>query len=466
VADRPVADRIVVIGGGVGGMVAALRARRLGAEVCLVEARGQLGGLASGLRIDGTTFDGGPYILLDRRRLGWALEQVGIDLSTVPMDDLDPTYRVRTADNRTVTVFTDLERTCDSLSAIEQGAGEAYRSFVRHATKGLEHLAPLLIAPHDPVRFVTSGAWRSAGWALRSLDGVLRHHGLTGIARPVVQIWTLIAGADIQRAPGPMAFVPALIHRDGAARPVGGIHRIIDLLEAELVRTGVQIVRNAPVAAITLERQRVTGVRLEDGTDIEARTVISDVGGATALLDLVDVRPPPAIRRRLAGPLQSPGVTAYLRVRGQRSCEINFRVDGDPLRARAFIHPTAAADGWSAGRLVAPLGADDAARLGSDGQRELLDRYVAETWWRDGIDEVEVVHRRLVGDWGRTFRLRSDAMNLVMARRQMLLGRLPHRIKHLPGLYLTGSWTHPGQWISFCSVSGVLAADQALKGHG
>lgn len=109
-----------------------------------------------------------------------------------------------------------------------------------------------------------------------------------------------------------------------------------------------------------------------------------------------------------------------------------------------------------------------------DGQRELLDRLLTQTWWRHGGQpgstgagahsplDVEVAAIRLVRDWGRTFRLRDDAMNLSMARRQMLLGRLPHRIKHLPGLFLTGSWTHPGQWISFCSVSGVLTADEAL----
>ena len=29
----------------------------------------------------------------------------------------------------------------------------------------------------------------------------------------------------------------------------------------------------------------------------------------------------------------------------------------------------------------------------------------------------------------------------------------------LRGLYLAGSATHPGQWVSFCAVSGILAAD-------
>jgi phytoene dehydrogenase-like protein len=50
-------------------------------------------------------------------------------------------------------------------------------------------------------------------------------------------------------------------------------------------------------------------------------------------------------------------------------------------------------------------------------------------------------------------------MNPVMTAKFMLEGRLAHRSPDLGGLYLAGSATHPGQWVSFCAISGVLAAD-------
>ena len=92
----------VVVGGGVGGIVAALRARQHGHHVTLFEARSRLGGLASGLEIDGMTFDGGPYILLDRVRLAWALSEVGLDLGELDMTELDPAYRMQLDDGRAV----------------------------------------------------------------------------------------------------------------------------------------------------------------------------------------------------------------------------------------------------------------------------------------------------------------------------------------------------------------------------
>jgi phytoene dehydrogenase-like protein len=54
-------------------------------------------------------------------------------------------------------------------------------------------------------------------------------------------------------------------------------------------------------------------------------------------------------------------------------------------------------------------------------------------------------------------------MNPVMTARFMREGRLPHRSPHVRGLYLAGSSTHPGQWVSFCAISGILAADALLE---
>jgi len=457
--------RVVVVGGGVGGMVAALRARHHGADVTLVEARNVVGGLASGLQINDMTFDGGPYILLDRERLGWAFDQVGLSLDPLDMVELDPAYRMHWGDGRSLEICSDLEATVAAIEAVQLGGGSSYRIFAQRAAKALNQLAPLLVRPHHVLGPFRTGAWRAGLWAALSLDQVLRRNRLAGISADAVRIWTYIAGGNPRRAPGPLALVPALIHRDGAARPARGIHQVISLLEAELQRAGVVIYTSTPVTSIDHDSRGVRGVTTADGSRLDADVVISDVGGATALLDLIDAKPPRSLRLRMAGPLQSPGITAYLAVSGKPTSEINFMVGGSPKQATAFISggDPQGPSGARAGRIIAPLSHARANDLGAQGQRDLLHQLVDATWWRDGIGDAEIVTTRLVSDWGREFRLRDDAMNLVMARRQLLLGRLPHRIAHVRGLYLAGSWTHPGQWISFCSVSGVLAADRAMN---
>ena len=54
-------------------------------------------------------------------------------------------------------------------------------------------------------------------------------------------------------------------------------------------------------------------------------------------------------------------------------------------------------------------------------------------------------------------------MNPVMTARLMRAGRLAHRSPFVERLYLAGSATHPGQWVSFCAISGILAADRVLE---
>jgi phytoene dehydrogenase-like protein len=56
-------SRAVVIGGGFGGLAAAVRLRARGYAVPVVEALDQPGGRARGFRRDGFTFDAGPTVV-------------------------------------------------------------------------------------------------------------------------------------------------------------------------------------------------------------------------------------------------------------------------------------------------------------------------------------------------------------------------------------------------------------------
>jgi phytoene dehydrogenase-like protein len=94
-----------------------------------------------------------------------------------------------------------------------------------------------------------------------------------------------------------------------------------------------------------------------------------------------------------------------------------------------------------------------------------MDQFLAEPWWQENITAFRVLHKRTTFEWGREYTLYRDSMNPVMTAQFMRQGRLAHRSPHLRGLYLTGSSTHPGQWVSFCAISGILAADCLARDH-
>jgi phytoene dehydrogenase-like protein len=124
------------------------------------------------------------------------------------------------------------------------------------------------------------------------------------------------------------------------------------------------------------------------------------------------------------------------------------------------MEPELEREGWCPARLIGPMEHACAQALGPSGQRDYLERLLGEGWWREGIEEVRVLATRTPSEWGAEYHLYHDSMNPVMTAQFMRAGRLAHRSPHARGLYLCGSATHPGQWVSFCAISGILAADQ------
>ncbi len=253
-------------------------------------------------------------------------------------------------------------------------------------------------------------------------------------------IWTHIAGQRLEAAPAPLAFVPAIVHSVGAYTVRGGIHRVPLALEAVAKRLGVTFRYRSKVERIVRRGRRVVGV-IVDGQLIRADHVVSDAPGIGTCARLVDP-PDPALNARLeALPLQSPGVAAYLTVErvAPGTPFLEFELPGGHELVRLRIAP-GAVDPERAGqaRFLSPVDHAWAERVGPEGQRRHL--------------EAAIAHAQ------RRYHLYRDSMNPVMTAAFMRRGRMPHHGLLADDLTLVGSATHPGQWVSFCAISGVVAA--------
>ena len=172
--------------------------------------------------------------------------------------------------------------------------------------------------------------------------------------------------------------------------------------------------------------------------------------------------------RLLRLPLQSPGVCAYLALKGTpRAPYLRFLLPEKErcrlLIAPGVLNPELARDGWFPARLLGPMDYADAERLGAGGQQQYLERLLEEGWWRENGGAFRVLATRTPTQWGSEFHLFRNSMNPVMTARFMRRGRFAHRSPHIRGLYLAGSSTHPGQWVSFCAISGVLTANCVIE---
>jgi phytoene desaturase len=463
--------RVVVLGAGMGGLSAALRLARRGVAVTLLEAQLEPGGLAAGFVDKGLLFDGGPYILLDRPGLEWALRALDIELEEhLKLLKIEDVYQVTSGDGPPLRFHADLEATAAGFEQRWPGSGRAYTDFVGRVARTYEQLRPMLHVSRPGLRtLVREGAWQGAPFLLRSLRSVLAASGLPGPVRDAIAIWTHIAGQDASLAPSPMAFVPALIHGVGAFYPVGGIGAIPRLIASQAAAAGVELRYGVKARAVRCAGDRVTGVETAEGEFLEATAVLSSASAIGTYVELVSATPEPVKERLRALPLQSPGVCAYLAVRGRvEPPYLRFWMPGGDALCRSLVLPAVVDPGvlqgeFSPARLIAPMRHEDAERGGEAGQRAYLEQVLAERWWREPFEEVRVLQTRIPAQWGARNHLYRESMNPVMTARFMRQGRIAHKSPHVRGLYLAGSSTHPGQWVSFCAISGVLAADSLYR---
>jgi phytoene dehydrogenase-like protein len=426
--------------------------------------------LASGIEHAGFAFDSGPYVLLDRPGLEWAFHELGLSLEEhVPLERLDHVYQVATPHAPTVHFYCSLERTAAELDRQWPGSGRRYRDFVARTEAVYRRLQPLQRRSRPGAGdLLRSGAWRGIPFLLRSLGSLLDGTGLPAPVQEAAGIWTHIAGQKLREAPSPLAFVPSLIHGPGAFYPPAGIRAVPETLAAAARRAGVEIHFGVRVRAIRCADGRVQGVETDDGSVLDAGAVVANAHGVGTYLTLLGETPPRARRRLAKLPLQSPGICVYLALRGPtRPPYLRFWLPGGGALCRLLVTPSAVApgeprDGWHAARLIAPMDHSAAEEGGVAAQSAFLEQVLAEPWWQEHAGEHRVLATRLPAEWGRRFHLHRDSMNPVMTARFMRQGRLAHRSPYVRGLYLAGSSTHPGQWVSFCAISGILAADCLL----
>lgn len=147
---------------------------------------------------------------------------------------------------------------------------------------------------------------------------------------------------------------------------VGGMGAITQAMARACENAGVEIVTDAPVARILVERGRAVGVRMTDGSEQRAARIVANVGPKLLYEQLFDPADLPAdFRRRIAGFAVGSGT---LRMNVALSRLPDFTAlpgDGEHLRAGIVMAPSldymdrayceAKMDGWSRAPIVEML---------------------------------------------------------------------------------------------------------------
>jgi phytoene desaturase len=234
-------SRVVVVGGGIGGLAAAALIGRAGHEVTLLEATPWLGGKSRRIELEGRRMDTGPSLLTfpgvweeflrrwdaAEREPGEAVEVAGLRLKRLP--EVGRYYY------RGETTSLPVEEGHPWRAAWERFAGI-------HGGLGPEITRLLTADPADRRTLSTlARLLRVYGAKLTTrsyLDGL---QWLPEELREIIAIHTLNAGVAPTRTPALYASMPAIMAVDGVFVPEGGVYEIVRSVYRLARRAGVEV---------------------------------------------------------------------------------------------------------------------------------------------------------------------------------------------------------------------------------
>ncbi|WP_223869983.1 phytoene desaturase family protein [Paenibacillus sabuli] len=255
---------IAIVGGGVGGMTAALLLRRRGMRVTLYERQPRLGGRLAYETGGGYRIDQGPTIVLLPEMLLGILEEAGIPRSRVPLVPCDPMYRIHYADGTVLHKWRDPDRQAAELERLSPGEGAGFLRYIRDMERGYrEGKAAFLDRPFLRRRdFYTAGnlALLTRLKAYKSVRGLAADYFRDERLRDAYSLQTLYIGGAPFQSPGLYTLLPYAEHAYGVWYLKGGYAALVPILERELREQGVEVRLDAPVEQLWIEEERAAGV--------------------------------------------------------------------------------------------------------------------------------------------------------------------------------------------------------------
>src|SRR4051812_49115899 len=151
------AQRVVIVGAGPGGLASAMLLAQAGLSVQVIERQPHVGGRTSTLGGDGFRFDLGPTFFLYPRVLEEIFSAVGRDLRReVPMVRLDPQYQLLFGEGGELSCTPNIERMEKAVAALSPADGANFRRFIDDNRVKLARFRPALEKPFLGLRDVLS----------------------------------------------------------------------------------------------------------------------------------------------------------------------------------------------------------------------------------------------------------------------------------------------------------------------
>lgn len=282
----------MVVGGGLGGLAAAIRLAHAGHRVRLLEKNERVGGKLNIVQAEGYTFDTGPSLFT----MPWVVRELwastGRDVGdALDIRPVDPVCRYRWPDGTRFDHRASLAELIGEINRLDPHDGPAFFRFMAWAARIYQATSePFLLAPFEGIRdFVTPRFLRDAPALdpFRTVDGAVRRFFRSPYLHQVFNRYATYNGSSPYRAPATFCIIPYIEFAEGGWYLGGGMYSLARALLDLALELGVEVETGAEVCEVVVDGGQATGVRLADGRTIAADRVVVNVDALHALRHLV-----------------------------------------------------------------------------------------------------------------------------------------------------------------------------------
>ncbi|WP_078410864.1 phytoene desaturase family protein [Priestia abyssalis] len=320
--------RVLIVGGGLGGLAAGMKLQANGYKVSIFEQNHHFGGKMVPIQLGDYSFDFGPNTI--------TMPQVFQEILTEAGENPDDYLEFIKLETHTVNFFpdgtpffmtTDRNKMVEQLERLDSHAEISYYDY-------LEEVKILYETVEKQFFYRTFSSWTDyfdpslfqALWSVHpfeTMDHFHRQFFRNDYVRHAFNRYAAYIGSSPFSAPAAFAYIGHLEFNDGVYYVKGGNTKISEAFTSVLTKLGANLYTSTKVRKIMVEQKQAKGIELENGETVMGDIIIVNGDVLTAYPDLVEEKRHPHFKNGKADRYE-PSLSAFVIMAGLKERNPHF----------------------------------------------------------------------------------------------------------------------------------------------